>query len=112
MNSTEPDRITRSFMHVPCSTFSLHTACAYLQHSAYIRHARRSAYGTRSVCPSFNIRHAYGTPVIFAGTGDNKGGKKGELARLVETVELGSAVQSTQENYLAKWKTWVADRKT
>ena len=59
-------------------------------------------YGTRSACPSFNMRHAYGTPTNFAGTGDNKGGKKGEVARAVETLALGLVAQSTQKNYLVK----------
>ena len=111
MSSAEPERITRLFMHVSRSTCSLHTACAPLQHSAYIRHVRRSAYSTRSGRLSFNIRHAYGTPTNFAGTGDNKGGKKDEVARSVETLALGSVGQSTQKNYLAKWNTWVAERK-
>ena len=75
-----------------------------VQHTAYIRHVRRSAYGTRSVCPLFDIRHAYGAPTNFAGTGD-------DVTRLVETLALGSARQSTQKHYLAKWNTWISERK-
>ena len=33
------------------------------------------------------------------------------MARLVETLALGSVGQSTQKNYLAKWNTWVKERK-
>ena len=42
-----------------------------------------------------------------AGAGDNKGGHKDEVARLVETLALSSIGRSTQKNYLAKWNTWV-----
>ena len=45
-----------------------------------------------------------------AGTGDNKGGHKDEVARLVETLALGSVGKSTQKNYLTKWNTWVKER--
>ena len=45
-----------------------------------------------------------------AGTGDNKVGHKDEVARLVETLALGSVGKSTQKNYLAKWNTWVKER--
>ena len=45
-----------------------------------------------------------------AGTGDNKGGHKDEVARLVETLALGSVGENTQKNYLAKWNTWVKER--
>ena len=93
------------------STCNLHTACAPLQYSAHIRRVRRSAYSTRSGRPSFNIRHEYGTPTNCAGTGNNKGGKKDEVARLVETLALGSVGQSTQKNYSSKWNTWVAERR-
>ena len=111
MSGAEPERITRSLMHVSRSTCSVHPACAPLQYSAYIRHVRPSGYSARSGRLSFNIRHAYGTLTNFAGTGDNKGGKKDEVERLVETLALGSVGQSTQKNYLAKWNTWVAERK-
>ena len=67
------------------------------QHSAYIRHVRRSAYSTRSGRLSFNIRHAYVAPTNFAGTVDNKGGKNDEVARSVETLALGSVGQSIQK---------------
>ena len=50
-------------------------------------------------------------PTDFAGTGDNKGGKKEEVARLVETLALGSVGQNTQKQYLAKCNTWVKERK-
>ena len=98
-------------MHISRSTYSLHTACASPQHTAYIKHVRCSAYGTRSACPSLNIRHAYGTPTDLAGTGDNKRGKKDEVTRLVETLAHGSVGQSTQKNYSAKWNTWATEGK-
>ena len=60
---------------------------------------------------SLNSWHAYCTHTRLTGTGDNKGGKKEEVARLVETLALGSVGKSTQKNYLAKWNTWVKERK-
>ena len=45
-----------------------------------------------------------------AGTRDNKGGHKDEIARLVETLALGLVGKSTQRNYLAKRNTWVKER--
>ena len=42
---------------------------------------------------------------VVTGTGDNRGGNKEEVARLVETLALGSVGKSTQKNYLAKWNT-------
>ena len=98
-------------MHVSRSTYSLHTACASPQNTAYVRHVHRSAYGTRTACSSLNIRHTYGTPTDFAGKGDNKGEKKNKIARLVETLALGSVGQSSHKNYVAKWNTWVTERK-
>ena len=44
-----------------------------------------------------------------AGTGDNEGGHTDEVARLVETLALGSSVKSTQKIHQAKWKTWVQE---
>ena len=35
---------------------------------------------------------------------------KKEVARLVETLALGSVGESTQKNYLSRWKVWVAAR--
>ena len=58
-----------------------------------------------------NIRHACRTPTDVAGTGDNKGGKKNEGARLVKTLAIGSVWQSTQKTCLEKWTTWVKERK-
>ena len=62
-------------------------------------------------CPSCTLWHAYCTHTDRSGTGDNKGGKKEEVALLVETLALGSVGQSTQKNYLAKWNTCVKERK-
>ena len=39
-----------------------------------------------------------------------KGGHKDEVARLVETLALGSVGKSTQKNYLARWNTWLKKR--
>ena len=36
---------------------------------------------------------------------------KDEVALLVETLSLGSVGLNTQKNYLAKWNTWVKERK-
>ena len=44
---------------------------------------------------------------VIPGTGDNRGGNKEEVARLVETLALGSVGKSTQKNYIAKWNTRV-----
>ena len=60
------------------------------QHTACVERARLL----------LNIRHACGTPTDVAGTGDNKGGMKDDVARLVETLSLGSVGLSTQTNYL------------
>jgi len=59
---------------------------------------------------SLNTWHAYHTPTRLTGTGNDNGGKKEEVARLVETLALGSVAKSTQKNYLAKWNTWVKER--
>ena len=40
-----------------------------------------------------------------------QGGMKDEVALLVETLSLGSVGLNTQKNYLAKWNTWVKERK-
>ena len=47
-----------------------------------------------------------------AGTEDNKGEHKDEVARLVGTLALGSGGKSTQKHYLAKWNTLVKERQT
>ena len=49
------------------------------------------------------------TPLQQQG-GDNKGGHKDEVGRLVETLALGSVGNSTRKNYLAKWNTWIKER--
>jgi len=46
------------------------------------------------------------------GIGDNNGGKKDEVARFVETLAIGSVGKRALNTYLAKWNTWVKDRKT
>ena len=62
-------------------------------------------------CPSSILWQTYCTHTDFTGAGDNKEGKKQEVARLVETLVLGSVGQSTQKNYLAKWNIRVKERK-
>ena len=49
---------------------------------------------------------------VLTGTGDNIGGNKEEVARLVETLALCSVGKTTQKNYFAKWNTWRKERKT
>ena len=58
-----------------------------------------------------NIRHASGTPTDVAGTGDNKGGKKNEDARLVETLALGVRWAEYSENPLRKMDHMGEERK-
>ena len=50
-------------------------------------------------------------PAAIAGTGHNKAGDKKEVARLVDTLALGTVGTSTQRQYLGKWNTWVAERR-
>ena len=45
-----------------------------------------------------------------AETGDTTKGHKDEIARLVETLRLGSVGTSTQKKYLAKRHTWIYER--
>ena len=73
-------------------------------------HVLRSTYGMHFhfVHCSLLLRRLFARAP--AGTGANKGGNNHEVARLVETLALGSVGKSTQKNYLAKWNTWVKDR--
>ena len=45
------------------------------------------------------------------GNRGNYEGNKEEVARLVETLVLGSVAKSTQKSYSAKWNTWEKERK-
>ena len=62
-------------------------------------------------CPLSILWHAYCTRTDPTRTGDNKEEKKEEVARLEETLALGSVERSTQKTYLAKLNTWVKERK-
>ena len=53
------------------------------------------------------ILHTHG----ITGTGHNKRGNKEEAPRLLEILALGSFRKSTQKDYIAKWNTWVKERK-
>ena len=55
---------------------------------------------------SLNSLHILYTHAII-GIGDNKGGNKEGVARLVETLAFDSIGKSTQKTLLAKWNTWV-----
>ena len=54
-----------------------------------------------------NIVRLFPPPVSRAGSGN-----KEEVARLVETLALGSVGESTQKNYLGKWNVWVKERRS
>ena len=61
----------------------------------------RARYDTCLVQPTARILYTH----VVTGTGDNRGVNTEEVARLVETLALGSVGKSTQKNYLAKWNT-------
>ena len=71
-------------MYTRRPTYCIHEACASL-----------GIHGMR--CARMNlaqrVRHARGTPTDVAGTGEKKGGMKDDVARLVETLPLGSVGQ-------------------
>ena len=60
---------------------------------------------------SLNVWHAYCTRIRLTGTGDNNGKKMEDVARMVETVALGSAGKSTQKLRRGSGNTWVKKRK-
>ena len=67
----------------------------------------RARFDARLVQPTAHILYTH----VVTGTGDNRGGNKEEVARLVETLVLRSVGTSTQDNYRGKWNTWVKERK-
>ena len=69
---------------------------------------------TRALCMMhvpLSSWHAYCKRMRFAGTVDNNGGDMEDGVILVETLALGSVETSTQNNFLAKWKTRINERK-
>ena len=85
--------------------------------SVYAMESREELRRTRlthshvDACPLSILWHAYCTRTDPTRTGDNKEEKKEEVARLEETLALGSVERSTQKTYLAKLNTWVKERK-
>ena len=51
-------------------------------------------------------------PMVPTGSRQHKLEDKKEVARLVETLALGSVGESTQKNYKGEWNVWVSGRKS